>query len=1110
MESPVQSTSQQPAAASAANPAVQDRDAATFPIVGIGASAGGLEAFTEFLEVLPADTGMAFVFIQDLGPKHVNILKEFLQRQTKMPVEHAVQGLEVRPDHVYLTPGNVHTGVNHGTLTLSPRLNSPIPHMPIDAFLCSLAKERRSKAIGVILSGLASDGALGIRAIKGAGGITFAQNSETAKYNGMPRAAFASGCIDFVLAPQDIARELTHLREHSYISLRPSPADPEKAPEVSESLRQIVGYLQNATGVDFSFYKTSMVRRRILRRMALRQTEDLALYATRLRSDPAELQALYNDILIHVTEFFRDPEVFEELKTVVFPNIAPIGQPVPPVRIWVPGCASGEEVYSIAIAFLEYLGERRHAGNVQIFGTDINDIALNQARSGTFAPSFVQDISTERMRRFFTKVDSHYRISEHVREMCVFARQNLIKDPPFSKLNLISCRNVLVYLGAAAQRHVVPVLHYALKRNGYLLLGSSESIGSFEELFSLEDKQAKIYRRRESDVRHNTQLHIKAADVALPPDRPLPGDWSDMDLLHEADRIVLGKYGPAGVVVDNELNVVQFRGRITPFLEPPTGVASLNLLKLARAGLSVELWDAVCKAQTQNAPVRREGLRVPHNSDFLTLNVEVIPFQKIADRDPRYLILFEEVQPAVTPAPDAKAKKRSSSSLPATGTHRLRQELLATKTYLQSVIRELEFSKDHLLSANEEIRSSNEKLQNRNEEIEAMKEELQSSSEELNTVNEELQTRNFQFAQLGNDLLNLLDNVNIPIIMVGNDLCIRRFTPVSQRLLNLTPTDVGRPIGDMNLNLDITGVDRIAAEVIDTLAPHLSEVKDLQGRPYSLRIRPYRTEDNRVDGAVIVLVDLNSRANTEFVAERAMTGDHRQADRAQNEELRAFSAGLLTAQENERRNLALELHDDLGQSLALLELSVESLERSNTPRKQWREDLHAVHEQIKSLSSSLRQIAYQLHPAALEHLGLAEAVESHVRQFNLREKILVRFQASNVPGDIDPQTALSLYRIVQESLSNIVKHSNAKSAEILLSRSEHTIRLRIKDSGSGFEFESSKNKGGLGLRSMEERTRACGGTFQINAKPGAGTEVLVEVPEIGTQNVAKSPGHVSN
>lgn len=1104
-EQPLDGSGKAPAADSSSQPEpdadeLEDVEGGTFPIVGIGASAGGLEAFTAMLQTLPSNTGMGFIFVQHLDPKHVSLLTELLQRHTKMQVQDATDGTRVEPNNIYVIPRNKHLTIKQGVLVLSPPSNTPASHMTIDPFLRSLASDQSSKAIGVILSGNASDGALGMMAIKAAGGITFAQSSESAKFDGMPRAAVASGCIDFVLAPEEIGKELEKLGHHPYISPSPSKIEDQAAPVPPESIGRILSLLRTATGVDFTYYKPNTIRRRILRRMALRQVDNADRYVKLLRSDPAELQALYDDILINVTEFFRDPEVFEQLKKIVFPRIVPPGRSPSPIRVWVAGCATGEEVYSIAISLLEYLGDRTSETNVQIFGTDISEQALEKARAGTYAASVVQDISSERLCRFFTKVDSNYQISKRIREMCVFAKQNLIKDPPFSKIDFISCRNVLIYLGPVLQKRVVPLFHYALRPNGYLLLGSSETIGGFSELFTLEDKKAKIYRRRAAAARLNIEFPFEHPEAMPQPVRHQAEDWTETDLLREGDRIVVSKYGPPAVVVDGDLNVIQFRGKMSPFLEPASGMASLNLLKLAREGLGAELRNAFHKAQREHAPVRREGLRIRRNGGMIQLNLEIIPFKQVAGRDARYLILLEEAPAPTAVRPERKPVKQAKGK-DVGQVHQLQQELVATKEYLQSVIEELESSNEELRSANEEIQSSNEELQSTNEELETAKEELQSSNEELNTVNEELQTRNLQVAQSGNDLLNLLANVNIPIIMLGNDLRIRRFTPISQRLLNLIPSDVGRPISDINLNLDISKLDRIISEVIETLTPKTLEVKDLRGRPYSLRIRPYRTEDNRIDGAVIVLVDLGpSRAYLESAAAQAIAAGEKDENPApkSSDELRAFGAGLLVAQENERQNLARELHDDLSQRLALLELTVETLEKDGASTAEQKDQLRLAHQQITSLSASLRQIAYQLHPATLEHLGLAQAVESFVREFSSREGIQIRFQASDLPGTIDSQSALCLYRIVQEALRNIAQHASAKTAEVLLGRSGGRIRLVIKDSGSGFVLEGGRHKGGLGLRSMEERARACGGTCKITSQPGSGTEIVVELPETRT------------
>ena len=1068
----------------------EEGEGGTFPIVGIGASAGGLEAFTELLQNLPSDTGMAFVFVPHLDPKHVSLLTELLQRHTSMPVEEATNGVKVSPNQVYIIPRDTHMSLVNGALMLSPRPGSPTAHMPIDPFLRSLAADQKSKAIGVVLSGNASDGTLGMMAIKAAGGITFAQSSDSAKYDSMPRSAIAAGCIDFVLPPKDIAQELTRLGQHPYIAPVRAQADGDVSSGMTEAISRILALLRNATGVDFTYCKPTTLRRRILRRMALQRIDNLDRYLVKLRADGVELHALYEDILINVTEFFRDPEAFEALKEIVFPKIVPARANSGPIRIWVPGCSSGEEVYSIAMGLLEFLGERSNEITIQIFGTDISDTALDKARSGVYAPGLVESISPERVRRFFRKVDSNYAINKRIREMCVFARQNLVKDPPFSKIDLISCRNLLIYLGPVLQKRLVPVFHYALKPNGFLFLGSSETIGG-SNLFSLVDKKSKIYARLPGTEHLPLEFPPDEIPARVETHRPKE-EWNEVELAREADRIVLGKFAPAGVVVDDEFNILQFRGRTSPYLEPPTGAAHLNLLGMGREGLAGELRSALHRARRDNLAVRREAVRVRRDSGFAPINLEVIPFKKAAAREARYLVLFDEARlPATTPAKKGSKKPVSLHALEREYAQ-LRQELLASKEYLQSVIEQHETSNEELRSANEEIQSSNEELQSTNEELETAKEELQSTNEELNTVNEELQIRNLQLAQAGNDLLNLLSNVNIPIIMVGNDLRIRRFTPVSQRLLNLIPTDIGRPISDINLNLDLPKMDRLLMEVMESLTPQTLSVKDPNGRLYSLRVRPYRTEDNKIDGAVIVLVDLDpGRALADSIqADAASQG----AGGAGSDALRGFSAGLMVAQERERRNLALELHDDITQRLSLLELGMESLERTPPKANELKRTIETLREQVSALSERMRHVAHELHPSMLDDLGLVPALETLVREVNNLQKVEVTFQHDNVPGKVDGDVALCLYRVAQEALHNVLQHSAAKAAQVILKGTDqNTVKLVVADSGSGFILDGAMSRG-LGLRSMEERVRFMGGSFRIESKPGKGTEVIAIVP----------------
>jgi two-component system CheB/CheR fusion protein len=1065
-----------------------------FPIIGVGASAGGLEAFTELLHALPANSGMAFVFVQHLDPKHVSMLAEILGRESKMPVMEARNGVRVEPDHVYVIPRNTSVSIATGTLRLGPRSVVGGQLTSVDTFFHALAQDQGSRSIGVLLSGNGSDGTSGLKAIKAAGGIAFVQEPEFAKYDGMPRSAIGAGCVDFVRKPAEIAEELVRLVDHPYIG---SPGWPGKEilPDSPDSLNDILTLVRSATSVDFRDYKPNTVKRRILRRMVLKQADTVQSYLGVLRNDPSEIQALYDDLLINVTEFFRDPEVFQALAKQVFPRITAAHRKgtARQVRIWVPGCSTGEEAYSLAIALMEFLGEKADTVAVQIFATDISDQALRIGRSGIYPASIAQSVSSERLRRFFIKSDSGFQVHKRIRDLCIFARHNLTKDAPFSKLDLISCRNVLIYLGSALQDRVVPIFHYALNPNGFLALGSSETIGSHAGLFQIVDKKNKIYVRQPGISR--IPLLTPARDLTVQKQRlpPKPETWTDLDLQREADRLVLSKYGPPGIVVDDNLKICQFRGHTSQFLEPAAGAASLNVLRMVKEGLGAELKAALAKARKENKPVRREGVHLTSNGN-VELSLQVIPLSRHSERERKYLILFESVRKS-PPAPATKGKPSSSRvrALEHENQH-LRRELASSREYLQSIIEDQEASQEELQSATEEIQSSNEELQSTNEELETAKEELQSTNEELNTVNEEQQNRNLQLARMGNDLVNLLANVNMPILILGNDLRIHRFTPATERSLNLIPSDIGRPIRDINLRIHVPNLEKMLKDVIETLRPRAVDVTDEDGRRYSLRIRPFRTEERKIDGVVMVFVDLEPGKildDASFVT----GGDLRTILGPSHHSGQPMTTGsvLLQAQEEERRRLSHELHDELNQKLVLLELNLETIERNAEKKSpEFFEGLRSVHNGVSELSEDLRRIAYQLHPSILDDLGLVPALEAYCSEFSVRERIQVRFTHRDVPANLPSPIGLALYRVLQESLRNVAKHSGAKRATVTLNCPADGIQLVIRDSGVGFALDDVET--GLGMVGMKERMAYIGGSIEWNTKPGDGTQVIAKAP----------------
>jgi two-component system CheB/CheR fusion protein len=620
--------------------------------------------------------------------------------------------------------------------------------------------------------------------------------------------------------------------------------------------------LRKGTAVDFSQYKPPTIRRRIQRRMVLHKIAALDHYLKYLEENPAEVQSLYQDILIHVTRFFREPESFEALQTVVFPKMTSNRKPDNPVRIWVPGCSTGEEPYSVAMALVEFCIERGLNTQIQIFATDLSEVAIERARAASYPGSIAADVSADRLRRFFVESNGGYQISKSIRDLCVFARQDLTRDPPFSKLDLIVCRNVLIYLGPSLQKKLMTVFHYALKPNGFLMLGHAETVGIHADLFSIADKKHRVYGRKAVEPPPALNLlsdyHVPRPEASKKAAEPRGAT----NVQSEANRVLLEKYTPPGVIVDSTMQILQFRGATGPFLEPAPGDASLQLLKMAREGLIFGLRSALRAARKSDRPVRREGLRVKYNGHGLDVSLEVIPLGPAGD-DRHYLILFQDAtQHTEGNSPPVKNRAGKTSKPQKEPAHiaemtRLEQELAASREYLQSVIQDMEAGNEELQSANEEILSSNEELQSTNEELDTAKEELQSTNEELNTLNEELHGRNEELSRVNSDLVNLLASVQIAIVMVSRDLRIRRFTPMAETLFNLIPTDVGRPVGHIQPNVDCPNLEQLIAEVTDSMTVKELEVRDREGRFYSMRIRPYKDVDNRIDGALLALFDID-------------------------------------------------------------------------------------------------------------------------------------------------------------------------------------------------------------------------------------------------------------
>lgn len=840
-----------------------------FPIVGIGASAGGLAAFEAFFSAMPADTesGMAFVLVQHLAPDHKSILTDLIKRYTKMQVSEVVDGVEVQPNCAYIIPPNRDMAFLNGTLQLLEQSTSRGLRLPIDFFFRSLAQDQHERAICIILSGTGSDGTLGMRAVKGEGGMVMAQNPESTTYDGMPRSAIATGLVDYILPPAEMPAQLIAYVKHAFENRGPRPKV--RQPKVDETLKKICVVLRAQTGHDFSQYKENTLVRRIERRMALNQIEQSSDYLRYLQKEASEVDALFRDLLIGVTSFFRDPEAYAAIESEVIPQIF-TGKPVgAPVRIWVCGCSTGEEAYSLAILVHEHLQSLKQSYKVQIFATDIDSHAIEQARTGLYPDSIGTDIRPERLAQCFDHMPESglYRIRKNIRDMLIFSEQNVIKDPPFSKLDLISCRNLLIYMNADLQKRLIPLFHYALAPGGVLFLGTSETVGDFMTYFSVLDRKWKLYLRQ-PDTPGNLrpamgELVAPLVDTPARQRSPLGETQTEakVSLREITEQGLLHHFAQAGVLINGRGDVLYIYGRTGGYLEPAPGEGGMNILSMAREGLRRELTSALHRAVTQAEPVAYTGLRVRTNGSYIFANLTVAPVLSPDGKalPDTFLVILNETEQEVdlSSAPASTAK----GVVPLTDADRqiagLEQELRAKEEYLQATLEEMETSNEELKSTNEEMQSVNEELQSTNEELETSKEELQSVNEELATLNAELQSKVADLSRANNDMNNLLAGTGVGTLFVDHQLRIARFTPSATQLINLIQSDIGRPVGHIVSNL--VGYDSLVSDVqavLSSLIPYETEVQTKNGACFVMRIRPYRTLENVIEGAVITFMDI--------------------------------------------------------------------------------------------------------------------------------------------------------------------------------------------------------------------------------------------------------------
>ena len=822
-----------------------------FPIVGLGASAGGLEALATFFEHTPPDAGMAFVVVTHQHPGHTSLMPGLLRNATQMPVSEAASGMRVEPNHVYVAPPGPDLEILGGVLELVPPSPDTRVRLPIDRFFRALARDQHERAVGIVLSGSGSDGTLGIKEIKGASGMVMVQEAASATHDGMPRSAIATGAVDYILPPGELPAQLAAYVAGPYLS-REAPAPPEAV--VRAALSQVFLLLRNHTGHDFSQYKRTTIRRRIERRMNVHHIAEVTRYVEVLRSSPAEIDLLFRELLIGVTSFFRDPDAFQVLEEDVLPTLLDDKPTDHVFRAWVAGCSTGEEAYSLAILLREALGRSGRYSDVQIFATDIDAAAIDTARAGVYPVSIAADVSPERLKRHFVHDDGCYRVRKEIREMLVFAQQNVIDDPPFTKLDLLSCRNLLIYLDASLQQRIIPLFHYALRTDGVLLLGASEAVGAYGALFATVDKKWKVFRRKEA-----AQASLADFPAALRATRDVvPGPQltgqrktPGARLAHRVERALLDELIPPTAVVHERGDVVHIHGRTGRYLEPPPGPQpNANIFYMARQGLQVELATAIRQASTAGADVVRTGVRVTSDEGHVFVDLRVHPIEKPEALKGLYAVSFV---PARSPTASTEPVRPDA---PPDRVAELVDELQHLKENHQGTVEELETANEELKSTNEELQSTNEELQSANEELETSKEEMQSLNEELQTVNAELQGKLEELSRANDDMKNLLNGTDIATVFLDNDLNIKRFTEQAREVIRLIPTDVGRPIGDLVSKLHYDDLVDDANEVLRTLVFKETEVRGEGDDWYLMRILPYRTTDNVIDGLVITFVDI--------------------------------------------------------------------------------------------------------------------------------------------------------------------------------------------------------------------------------------------------------------
>jgi two-component system CheB/CheR fusion protein len=1053
--------------------------------VGIGASAGGLEAFKELLECLPADTGLSFVIIQHLAAGQESMLAEILSRFTDMPVQTVKDNTQIEANHVYVIPPGTIMTMDNKILKLDTKGSST---KPIDAFLISLAEDLKALSIGIILSGTGSDGTEGLKAIKAQGGITFAQSPESAQYSTMPQSVISADAADFVLPPEKIAEKLPIIAKnpqmvHIEIESKVEKGTKRSLVKKETGLTAIFSMLKNASNVDFSHYKDTVVNRRVSRRMVINNIDGIAQYVDYLRKHPNELEALYNDMLIGVTSFFREPETFDALKKIVFPALVKNRSSKDPIRIWIPGCSTGEEAYSFAIAIQEYLGENSVNLQVQIFGTDVNEKNVEKARQGIYLKTVEAVVNKDRLEEFFTSNNGNFQIVKAIRDMCVFAKQDITADPPFSNLDLVSCRNMLIYFDQYLHERIVHTLHYSLKLDGFLVLGASESIGQFTSFFEPVGKQSVIYVKKRAQPSITFGLQAPYANLKSKGEKNVEKKDVLSVLRDEMDRLLITEYVPGALLVNNDLDVLIFRGNVVNYVSPESGLASLNLARIIHKELRPEITSIIYRARKEKKPIKENAVYFEYAGERKTINIHVIPMHVPQYEEPFFLLLFEDVTSAATLLRQNMELSFSSEGQQNARDHQnreLREELDSTKQSLQRVIETQEATNEELRTTMEEAQSSNEELQSTNEELETAKEELQSSNEELKTLNDELKNRNQTLAQVNDDLTNLNRNVDPAIVMVDRSLRIRLFSPSAQAVLNLSPFEIGMTLTSIKLGIKVENLEKNIAEVISKLRPITKEVQDERGHYYDIRIRPYITQEDRIAGAIISFVDIHELRKYQRLANIGET------------------AGMVG---HDIRNPLQAITSDL----YLLNDELKCIPESKS-RKAMEESIESIEQNIvyiDKIISDLQDYTRAIKPNIVE-TKLCDLINGILAKTIVPKNVQTQL---NIDADLTIKTD---FTYIRRSLTNLIINAiqampNGGKLTINANVKNERIHINVEDTGVGIPEHvkpnlfkplfTTKSKGqGLGLAVVKRLVEGLGGTVRFVSEEGNGTKFTIDLP----------------